>query len=360
MRTLNWPIETSTLNIVLPVGISFYTFQSMSYTIDVYRGHVQATRSFAKFAAYVAMFPQLIAGPIVRYRELDQELDQLPRRLHLESLSNGIQIFLFGLFKKVLVADTLGALVNPLLTRHTELTSADAWMAVLGYTFQLYFDFSGYSDMALGLGAMLGFRFPRNFHNPYQALNPQDFWRRWHITLSRWLRDYLYIPLGGNRRGARRTMLNLLAVFGLEGSGTAPHGPSSSGGCITSSSSSGTRVFQRHWDACPKLVQRMATFLLIVGSWAIFRSADLTMATSLLARMCDFGARLRFSSGEVTTLAAMNAALLVAVNTLSQLDEFEGRLSLGGGLVFAVLFVPSRSCASTPRRSSSSTISSDS
>ena len=339
MRTLNWPIETSTLNIVLPVGISFYTFQSMSYTIDVYRGDVQATRSFAKFAAYVAMFPQLIAGPIVRYRELDQELEQLPRRLHLESLSNGIQIFLFGLFKKVLVADTLGALVNPLLTRHTELTSADAWMAVLGYTFQLYFDFSGYSDMALGLGAMLGFRFPRNFHNPYQALNPQDFWRRWHITLSRWLRDYLYIPLGGNRRGARRTMLNLLAVFGLGGLWHGAAWTFIVWGLYHFVIVFGYRVFQRHWDACPKLVQRMATFLLIVGSWAIFRSTDLTMATSLLARMCDFGARLRFSSGEVTTLAAMNAALLVAVNTLSQLDEFEGRLSLGGGLVFAVLFV---------------------
>jgi alginate O-acetyltransferase complex protein AlgI len=339
LARMNWPIEARTLNIVLPVGISFYTFQSMSYTIDVYRGQVGATRSFVKFAAYVALFPQLVAGPIVRYSELDRELDELPKRVRLDSLSIGTQIFLFGLFKKVLVADTLAGFLNPLLARYTELTAADAWMAVLGYTFQLYFDFSGYSDMALGLGTMLGFRFPRNFHNPYQALNPQDFWRRWHITLSRWLRDYLYLPLGGNRKGPRRTIVNLLIVFGLGGLWHGAAWTFIVWGLYHFVIVAGYHIFHRQWDAWPRVVQRVVTFLLVVGSWVIFRSTDLTMATGLLSRMLDAGAGLWFSSGEVTTLAAMNAVLLVAVNLVNRLDEFEGGISLTGGVVFAVLFV---------------------
>lgn len=339
LTRLHWPVEPTTLAIVLPVGISFYTFQSMSYTIDVYRGHVAATSSYLKFATYVALFPQLIAGPIVRYRELDRELDELPWRVRVEPLSTGTQIFLFGLFKKVLVADTLAGYLDPLLARYGELTAADAWMAVLGYTFQLYFDFSGYSDMALGLGAMLGFRFPRNFNSPYRALNPQDFWRRWHITLSRWLRDYLYLPLGGNRKGRARTLLHLLIVFGLGGLWHGAAWTFVIWGLYHFVIVASYHLGQRHWDARPIAVQRAVTFLLVVGSWAIFRSTDLQMATTLLSRMIDVRAAWTFSSGDTAMLALMNGVLLVAVNLLDRLDRFEGGLSLAGGALFAVLFV---------------------
>ena len=334
-----WPVPMATLNIVLPVGISFYTFQSMSYTIDVYRGDVRATRDPVKFAAYVALFPQLVAGPIVRYRELDHDLDDLPDTVHVDALSTGVQIFLFGLFKKVLIADTLAGYVNPLLENYAQLNAAGAWTAVLGYTFQLFFDFSGYSDMAIGLGAMLGMHFPRNFHNPYQARNPQDFWRRWHMTLSRWLRDYLYVPLGGNRKGPARTMINVLAVFGLGGLWHGAAWTFIIWGLYHFVIVTLYTLTRRWWDSWPVLVQRTLTFVLVVGSWAIFRSTDMTMATTLLARMVDPLSGVTFGSQEVAVLAALNALLLVVVHRVKRLDEFEGGLGLAGGIVFAVLFV---------------------
>ena len=335
----DWRTEIGALGIVLPVGISFYTFQSMSYTIDVYRGEVAATRSPAKFATYVALFPQLVAGPIVRYRELDAELDRLPTRITVPVLATGAQIFLFGLFKKVLIADTLAPFVNSLLARDQALSAGDAWMAVLGYTFQLYFDFSGYSHMAIGLGTMLGFRFPRNFHNPYRAVNPQDFWRRWHMTLSRWLRDYLYVPLGGNRTGTVRTFRNLLIVFGLGGLWHGAAWTFLAWGLYHFAIVAGYQLTRRQWDAWPGAVQRSLTFLLVVGSWVIFRSRDLTMAGGLLAKMLDPSAGLMTLSAEALTLAALNAVLLLAVNTVPLLDEFEGGVSTAGGILFGLLFV---------------------
>lgn len=205
-----------TLRITLPLGISFYTFQSMSYTIDVYRGRVQATRKLINFACYVTMFPQLVAGPIVRYRDIADQL--VSRMITRELFASGVSRFIVGLGKKLLIANTVSIAAEKIIAMPTtELSSSIAWLGIVCYTIQIYFDFSGYSDMAIGLGRMLGFTFQENFNYPYISRSMHEFWRRWHISLSTWFRDYLYIPLGGNRRSIGRTYVNLMVVFTLCG-----------------------------------------------------------------------------------------------------------------------------------------------
>ena len=204
------------LGLSLPIGISFYTFQAMSYPIDVYRGQVEPQKSFLRFGTFVALFPQLIAGPIVRYRDVAAQLAE--RSITRSSFASGVRRFILGLGKKVLLANAVGALWDVYKGMDPAVLSvSDAWLGAIAFTFQIYFDFSGYSDMAIGLGRMLGFEFPENFRYPYLADSITDFWRRWHITLSSWFRDYVYIPLGGNRRGLGRQLLNLLIVWCLTG-----------------------------------------------------------------------------------------------------------------------------------------------
>ena len=208
----NWKL----LELALPLGISFYTFQTMSYTIDVYRGKVACQKNFLDFAMYVCLFPQLIAGPIVRYRQISEEISK--RSCTLKQISLGLQRFSMGLGKKVLLANQLGAISQRVLQFTGEDQSmAVAWLGAIAYTFQIYFDFSGYSDMAIGLGMMFGFHFPENFRYPYESGSVTEFWRRWHITLGSWFREYVYIPLGGNRKGYLRQVCNLLLVWGLTG-----------------------------------------------------------------------------------------------------------------------------------------------
>ena len=203
-------------DVALPIGISFYTFQALSYVIDVYRRDVRAQRDPVAFGTYVTLFPQLVAGPIVRYSDVDEQLTE--RSHSLMAVSSGLRTFICGLSKKVLLANTMGELWAGVRDMPTEqLTVATAWLGIVCYTVQIYFDFSGYSDMAIGLGRMLGFRFPENFYYPLTARSLTDYWRRWHITLSSWFREYVYIPLGGNRRGRARTYLNLLIVWALTG-----------------------------------------------------------------------------------------------------------------------------------------------
>lgn len=205
-----------TLDLPLPVGISFYTFQTMSYTIDVYRGKVRPQKNLIDFGAFVTMFPQLVAGPIVSYRDVEGELKC--RTITLAGLGEGWRRFVVGLAKKVILANQAGALLTRLAGRgEGGLGAASLWMAVLCFGFQIYFDFSGYSDMAAGLGRMLGFIFPENFCYPYTAQSVTEFWRRWHMTLSGWFREYVYIPLGGNRKGAGRKVFNLFVVWLLTG-----------------------------------------------------------------------------------------------------------------------------------------------
>ena len=206
--------------IVLPVGLSFYVLQSVSYLVDVRRGTVPVSRSFLEYAAYKAIFAQLIAGPIVRYAEIAGELKQ--RRHTLELFGQGARLFMTGFAMKVVFGDTLSPAVDAAFALPLP-TAADAWTGAIAYTLQLYFDFAGYSLLAIGLAKMMGFHFPANFDNPYLATSIQNFWQRWHMTLSRFLRDYLYVPLGGNRKGRVRTYINLLAVMVIGG---AWHGAS--------------------------------------------------------------------------------------------------------------------------------------
>lgn len=204
------------LGLSLPVGISFYTFQTMSYIIDLYRGTVQAEHSYPRYLTYVSMFPQLVAGPIVRFADVQKEL--YARRIDREEVCQGIIRFLMGLFKKVLIANQVGALWEEISSLGVGQTSvATAWLGALSFTLQLYFDFSAYSDMAIGMGRMLGFHFNENFNYPLTAVSVTDFWRRWHISLSTWFRDYVYIPLGGNRRGILRHLRNIAVVWFLTG-----------------------------------------------------------------------------------------------------------------------------------------------
>lgn len=199
----------------LPIGISFYTFQTMSYSIDVYRGNVKAQKSFMNFLMFVSLFPQLIAGPIVRYSDIEDQISK--RTVTTEAFSAGTTRFMAGLGKKVLIANYAGSLATSLLKDIDSAAVMSVWFGVLFYAFQIYFDFSGYSDMAIGLGKMFGFDYPENFKYPYISTSITEFWRRWHITLSSFFRDYVYIPLGGNRVGVPRQILNLLIVWGLTG-----------------------------------------------------------------------------------------------------------------------------------------------
>ena len=260
----------SPIGISLPIGISFYVFQSMSYIIDVYRGESVAQRNFVNFGAYVSMFPQLIAGPIVRYSDIDKQLSN--RRYTFEASADGVRRFIIGLAKKVLLADVAGALWEYILDIPREHTSVSIlWLGIIFYTFQIYFDFSGYSDMAIGLGKILGFDFPENFNYPYISRSITEFWRRWHITLSTWFKEYVYIPLGGNKRGKWRLAINLLVVWLLTG---LWHGASWNfvvWGLYYFVLLIIEKFFLSKWlEGLPSIVSRMYALFFVVLGWLIF------------------------------------------------------------------------------------------
>ena len=272
------------LRVTLPLGISFYTFQSMSYTIDVARGHAPALRRFIDFACYVSMFPQLVAGPIIRFSEV---AGQLASRTHtVTKFARGIAFISLGLAKKVLLANPCGRVAD-LAFDAGSIAAVDAWYGVTAYAFQIYFDFSGYSDMAIGLGLMLGFVFPKNFDSPYHARSITEFWRRWHISLSSWLRDYLYIPLGGSHGRAGRTYANLAVVMLLGG---LWHGAAWTfviwgglHGCLLAFERLGGKG--PIYRALPGPLRTAATFVIVLVTWVFFRAADLTAATAYLGSM---------------------------------------------------------------------------
>jgi alginate O-acetyltransferase complex protein AlgI len=273
------------LDIILPIGISFYTFHTITYIVDSYRGTIRPTKNFFQFAAYVSLFSQLVAGPIVRFRQIEGDLEAIGHQDRHRWLRLGISFFCVGLVEKVLVADSLAAFVDPSLAMYGSLSTIGAWLAMLGYTFQLYFDFSGYSTMAVGLGYLFGLRIPQNFNSPYKALDPSDFWRRWHISLSTVLRDYLYIPLGGNRKGTFNTYRNLMLTMLLGG---LWHGAAWTfvvwgayhGGLLCS-----YRLYAPQWDRIPAALRQAAMFLLAVVGWVLFRSTSFGMALHLLGTM---------------------------------------------------------------------------
>ena len=276
------------LRVTLPLGISFYTFQSMSYTIDVYRGEVAPVRNIIDFACYVSMFPQLVAGPIIRYREI---ADQFAARTHtVEKFARGAAFVCCGLAKKVLLANACGKVADMAFGAGS-IGLADAWYGAAAYAFQIYFDFSGYSDMAIGLGLMLGFVFPKNFDSPYLARSITEFWRRWHISLSTWLRDYLYLPLGGNRKGRLRTYVNLAVVMLLGG---LWHGAAWNfvvwggihGGLLALERGRGKRSL---YHRLPRPARVLITFVIVCFAWVFFRADSLPHAAAYCRAMIGLG-----------------------------------------------------------------------
>ena len=275
------------LNVALPVGISFYTFQALSYVIDVYRMDANAQRNYTAFGTYVTLFPQLIAGPIVRYQDVD---DQLRSRTHsAELFASGVRTLAAGMGKKVLLANAAGEIWSR-ISEAPETTVAAAWLGIIMYTFQIYFDFSGYSDMAIGLGKMMGFSFRENFYYPYMAASVTDFWRRWHISLSTWFREYVYIPLGGNRRGRGRQIFNLLAVWFLTG---LWHGASWNfvlWGLYYFVLLMLEKTFLlKLLDKLPKFISHVYTLITVVFGWLLFVSTDFASGVEYLATMFGFG-----------------------------------------------------------------------
>lgn len=275
------------LQIALPMGISFYTFHALSYTVDVYRGTAPPVRSFADFACYIALYPQLVAGPIIRYNTV---ADQLVNRSHTwEKFSSGVALFVLGFSKKILLANPVGRIADAAFGVPS-LTMTDAWFGAAAYAFQIYFDFSGYSDMAVGLGRMIGFEFQKNFDSPYHAESITDFWRRWHISLSTFLRDYLYVPLGGNRKGPKRTYLNLIVVMLLGGLWHGANWTFVAWGAYHGTILALERAMGKQglYHRLPRLVRVGTTFVLVLFSWVLFRSTTFAEAGHYLAAM--FGA----------------------------------------------------------------------
>jgi alginate O-acetyltransferase complex protein AlgI len=273
------------LNIILPIGISFYTFHTISYIVDSYRGVIRPTRNFFEFSSYVSLFSQLVAGPIVRFRQIEEDLEGLGQANRSRWLYRGISFFIVGLVEKVLVADTLAAFVDPALAAYQSLGTAGAWIAMLGYSFQLYFDFSGYSTMAVGLGYMFGLRIPQNFNSPYKALDPSDFWRRWHISLSTCMRDYLYIPFGGNRNGAAQSYRNLMLTMLIGGLWHGAAWTFVAWGAYHGLLLSAYRRWSTAWDSAPARLRQGIVFVLVLIGWVFFRSTDFGMAAHLLRVM---------------------------------------------------------------------------
>lgn len=289
--------DTRILRLALPIGISFFTFHHLSYVIDVHRGRRPPLRNPLTFATYIAMFPQLIAGPIVRYHEIaDQLHDQ--RHDRLADFAEGFPRFAWGLFKKVVIADSLAPLADAAFAT-SDPSTATAWIGALAYTGQIYFDFSGYSDMAIGLGNMFGLRLPENFNRPYSAMSVTDFWQRWHMSLSRWFRDYLYISLGGNRGGRAKTYRNLVIVFFATGLWHGAAWTFVIWGCYHGALLIIERSTGLSRSTALVAPRRAFTFLLVVIGWVVFRAESLPEAGNMLSSML----LPTFTDGNVLTVA---------------------------------------------------------
>lgn len=306
------------LNIALPIGISFYTFQAMSYTIDVYRDDVRVQRNLIDFGMYIAMFPQLIAGPIVRYSDVQDQLAE--RNVTTADFSEGIMRFVVGLGKKVLLANQMGAVWTQIYALGGDISALMAWTGAVAYTFQIYFDFSGYSDMAIGLGRMFGFKFPENFRYPYESVSITDFWRRWHITLSTWFKEYLYIPLGGNRRGLARQALNLLIVWTLTGFWHGAGWNFVMWGLYYFAILFIEKLFLlKALDKLPRLFRHAYALLLIVIGWVIFASDDVSVMLPYLGSM--FGANGALGGMDVYTLLTRAALMVICCVASTELPR---------------------------------------
>lgn len=324
------------LRVVLPIGISFYTFESMSYTVDVYRREVKALGRFLDYAHFVTMFPRLVAGPIARYRDFAEQLGNLKKELSAELVSEAVIFFVVGMSKKIFIADILASeLVDPLFKNASNLTLVGGWLAGLSYTAQLYFDFSGYSDMAVGLALLMGIRLPRNFNLPYSSANPSEFWRRWHISLSTWLRDYLYISLGGNRGGRTRTAINLMLTMGLGGLWHGANWTFVVWGIFHGVALVlyNLKILRAKW--LPRFAAVGLTFLFAVVGWVIFRAANVHEALAVFRGMAGLRG---IGAHELVEHAPYVALLAVALVIAFTRDTYDivVRPTVRRALVFAV------------------------
>lgn len=303
-------LNIPTLEISLPIGISFYTFQTMSYVIDVYRDDAPVSKNFINFGTYVALFPQLIAGPIVRYKDVAYQLTH--RRETLDQFTTGVKLFMVGLGKKVLIANQMGNLTTSVFATTDENGVLGTWIGIIAYTFQIYFDFSGYSDMACGLGNMLGFEFLKNFNYPYISKSITEFWRRWHISLSTWFKEYVYIPLGGNRKGTKRQIINLLIVWGLTG---LWHGASWNfllwGLYFGLLLILEKFVLKKLLDKLPSVIQHIYSLFFVIIGWGIFYFTDIKQLGSFFADLFNFGNGI-IGSQALTLLLSYLPILIVA------------------------------------------------
>lgn len=303
--------------VVLPIGISFFTFHKISYVVDVFRRKSEPTSSFAEYMLYITFFPQLIAGPIVRYHEIDQQIRH--RQVSFDGLAEGVWRFTLGLASKLLIADPLGTVADHIFKLNpANVSTGYTWLGTVTYTFQIYFDFAGYSSMAIGLALLVGFRFPENFNRPYVAESVTDFWRRWHMSLSRWMRDYLYIPLGGNRVGPVRQATNLWIVFLLSG---LWHGANWTFVCWGAFHGA-FLAFERSRLAplffrLPALLRRGVTLFAVTLGWVLFRSETLSEALARWSRLFGFGpepkATAAFARATVISDAGITVLAVAAV-----------------------------------------------
>ena len=342
-------IAVPKLNLALPIGISFYTFQTMSYTIDVYRGDAKVQKNLIAFGAYVSLFPQLIAGPIIRFKDVAEQLDS--RKETISFFCQGILRFMAGLGKKVLIANQVGSLWEEIAAMSTgSLTTATAWLGVLAFTLQIYFDFSGYSDMAIGLGAMFGFTFPENFNYPYESRSITEFWRRWHISLGTWFREYVYIPLGGNRKGIGRQVINLTIVWLLTG---LWHGAYLNFVLWGAYYGILLIVEKLLWEPVlkkiPSALQHIYTMLLVMIGWSLFSWQDMADSAGYIKTMF-FAGGAGFANQQTMYLLTSNLTLLLAamIGSLSVLKrvaekyffpEETARRDVAGIFFIVVMFI---------------------
>jgi alginate O-acetyltransferase complex protein AlgI len=317
-KSLGIGVHAAPLHILLPIGISFYTFNAMSYVIDVYRREIAPTRNPLEYSTFVSLFPHLIAGPIVRFSTMAKQLKRPTPALASDNVARGLYFLSCGLVKKLLIADQLSPHVNWLFLNSGHLGLVSSWAAAIGYSLQLYFDFSGYSDMAVGLAWLLGFQFPQNFNSPFKSVNISDFWRRWHMSLSTWIRDYVFIPLGGSRGSSGRTAVNLAVAMFLGGLWHGAAWTFVVWGLLHGIYLGGHALL-RQAGLTPKSVafNRVITFGLVAAAFVIFRAPNFTTAGQILSSMVGFGG---FDSlGQLHSLvpggfALLLVALLVFVN----------------------------------------------
>jgi len=328
----------STMNIILPLAISFYTFQQIAYLVDCHRQEAKKT-SLLDYSLFVSFFPQLIAGPIVHHKQMIGQFDRyIPKGKRRQMFHQGMVFFTLGLFKKLVIADSLAIPVNAAFNMDSSLIGVlDAWCMTLGYTLQLYFDFSGYCDMAIGLGLMLGICLPNNFNSPLKATSIKDFWSRWHITLSQWLGQYLYIPLGGNKKGPVRTFINVMITFLLGG---LWHGAAMTfviWGALHGLALSIEKIFRALKLSLPKALASGATFLFVMLTFAIFRANDLDQAKSIFLALVGQGhhAYPEFIVNIINVVTGDNSG--IAVNYRSAIDSPDIFLSLASALILARL-----------------------